>query len=257
MTNRVSQVPGPRGPVCLRQGHPDARVLGIDRCREWRVLSRLRGLDIGPAPLRIDHTRDVTLFEWLPGRMPEATAARQAAALLGRLHSLPPIGVRFSPSAAIRQYLRIADVPAGLRNLSIACADASARLEERAELRLCHNDCVPKNWIQLPDGKLRLIDFEFAGDNDPAFDFATLSLDWAIDLPPEIESRARIYRPVVDVLWTLYCLIVADIDPPSRDEALRQATLRQARLGGLTGGPESGLGRIRRAPHPGPGDRGR
>lgn len=223
MTNRVSRV----GNVCVREGHPESAALGIDRCREWQVLLRLRGLGIGPRLIRMDRVRDVTLFEWLPGSQPNEVG--DAVKLLARLHAQPRCGLRFSPAAMIRQYLRLIEVPGKLRDLSSACADVSEGLEESAELTLCHNDCVAKNWIQLPDGGLRLIDFEFAGDNDPAFDLATLSLEW--DAYPPSNPRVRAYRPVVDCLWTLYCLVVAEVDPECRAEVMAQAAFRMARLG--------------------------
>jgi thiamine kinase-like enzyme len=225
VTNRVWRV----GDVALRQGHPQATALGIDRCREWHVLQRLRRHGIGPEPLRFDRQRDLAAFTWLAGESgaPEAEAAR---ALLQRLHALPRCGQRFSPAATIAHYRALLEgrLPAALRELSDRCEETSWMLEETAELRLCHNDCVAKNWLHLEDGSWRLIDFEFAGDNDPAFDFATLSLD--VDLGP-LPERVAAYRPVVDCLWTLYCLVLAELDEAKREPAQRQARERCARLG--------------------------
>ena len=224
MTNRVWQ----HGTLALRQGSPHAALLGIDRCREWHVLQRLQGHGVGPAVLRFDCVRDLAAFHWIPGEAgaPEAGAAVK---LLHRLHALPLCGHRFSPAAMIRRYRQAlgAGLAPELALLSHRCEDVSRALEEDAELRLCHNDCVAKNWVRSGTGALRLIDFEFAGDNDPAFDLATLSLD--VDLGA-LAPRVEAYRPVVDCLWLLYCLLLASLDPDRRQAARAQAALRLSRL---------------------------
>ncbi|EJX09293.1 Transcriptional regulator, MarR family/choline/ethanolamine kinase [gut metagenome] len=61
-------------------------------------------------------------------------------------------------------------------------------LEERlnrlgVELRACHNDAVPENFIKAEDGTLYLIDWEYSGINDPMADFAALFLE--SDFSPE------------------------------------------------------------------------
>lgn len=45
------------------------------------------------------------------------------------------------------------------------------------ETRCCHNDLAPQNWIEAPSGKIYLLDWEYAGLNDPAFDLASLLLE--------------------------------------------------------------------------------
>lgn len=227
MTNRVWRALTPHGALALRAGHPRSALLGIDRCREWHVLLRLQGHDIGPQPLHFDRRRDHAAFVWIPGQPgpPPPQAARE---ILARLHALPLSGYRFSPAAMIRHYRENVDLPSDIAAASHRYEDASARLEEDAVLRLCHNDSVAKNWIRRDDGGLRLIDFEFAGDNDPAFDLATLSLD--VDLGP-LAPRVAAYRPIVDCLWLLYCLVLASVDPSKRGAAEAQAKRRRQRLG--------------------------
>ena len=55
-------------------------------------------------------------------------------------------------------------------------------LEERlnrigVDLKPCHNDAVPENFVKSSDGTLYLIDWEYSGMNDPMADLAALFLE--------------------------------------------------------------------------------
>ena len=45
------------------------------------------------------------------------------------------------------------------------------------DLRPCHNDAVPENFLKAKDGTIYLIDWEYSGMNDPMADFAALFLE--------------------------------------------------------------------------------
>jgi aminoglycoside phosphotransferase (APT) family kinase protein len=91
---------------------------------------------------------------------------------------------------------------------------------------------------------LKLIDFEFAAPNDPAFDLATWCL--AFHIEPEdpildaygrreqrLSSRVRAYMPVVDALWSLYCCFMAlRLSGNARATALLQMNTRILRMTG-------------------------
>lgn len=92
------------------------------------------------------------------------------AAALKKLHSLPLTGRTFDPVAAAREYARLIDpekaarvseclrkIEAGPRPPNICC---------------CHNDLVVANIVNTPS--VRFLDWEYARDNDPFFDLATI-----------------------------------------------------------------------------------
>ncbi len=85
--------------------------------------------------------------------------------LIRRVHSLPPFGIRFNGPLAARTYARKARGSA-LAERCVRCVEA---LPE-APVVLSHNDIVAGNV--LDDGRLRLLDWEFAADNSPPFDLA-------------------------------------------------------------------------------------
>ncbi|OHD79218.1 MAG: hypothetical protein A3J97_08055 [Spirochaetes bacterium RIFOXYC1_FULL_54_7] len=90
-------------------------------------------------------------------------------------------------------------------------------------LRACHNDLVPEN-ILIVDGKIQLIDWEYSGMNDPAWDIGSFLLESEFGpedtkafleayLPGDADSagfmfRVRVYQAVQDYLWSLWSLML-------------------------------------------------
>jgi thiamine kinase-like enzyme len=241
LTNIVHRVDD----VIVRQGRPFAQELGVDREREASVLRQIRHLDLGPEMLSRDTALDRTLFRAIPGRALDAggrTTALlgQSLQVLARLHGQRGTGRRFSAASLIRRYLDACKVDAGLRSTFEAQAEIAAALEANSDVRLCHNDCVAKNWIALPDGRVKLIDFEFAAPNDPAFDIATWCLSFEVaptdpvldaHYGPIAVDRVRAYFAVIDTLWCLYCRVLgARTSGPTQAVAEAQFEYRSSRV---------------------------
>lgn len=246
-TNIVHETDAEGIRVIIRQGRPFAAQLGIDRHREIAILHQIRHLSIGPEFLHVDFTNDRTTFRSIPGvalgTMPVAhTTLRQSLRTLGLLHSQPCSGDAFSPSQLIRRYLERAPVSPSFAAVCKRMALDAEEMERQAIRHLCHNDCVAKNWIIQTDGRVRLIDFEFAGAGDPAFDLATWSLSFGI-APDAIPSfgytpwhagltlRSHRWMPIVDTLWALFCGVLAKhLTGVAHGEAVSQMNYRIRRL---------------------------
>lgn len=89
---------------------------------------------------------------------------------LKKLHALPLTGRTFDPLGAARGYAR---------NISESRADIVGNCLRKIEagprphnLCCCHNDLVVANIINTPS--IRFLDWEYACDNDPFFDLATI-----------------------------------------------------------------------------------
>ncbi len=93
----------------------------------------------------------------------------------------------------------------------------------------CHNDLVPENILETRDG-LTLIDWEYSGMNDPAWDIASFTLESGFDAaqdrsfiatysgglaPPRLRLRVEAFRLLQDFLWSLWSLLqeTASRDP--------------------------------------------
>lgn len=85
------------------------------------------------------------------------------------------------------------------------------------ELLSCHNDLLAENFIDQGD-RMRIIDWELSGLNDPCFELGDFSVEQGFD---EIEdkliveiyfgkfdeqkfARMNIYKYMADILWTLW-----------------------------------------------------
>jgi len=92
------------------------------------------------------------------------------AAALQRLHALPLTGRSFDANIAAKRYVeRIVGLDADVIR---RCTEIIARMRLPQNLCCCHNDLVAENLITTPE--LKFLDWEYACDNDPFFDIATV-----------------------------------------------------------------------------------
>ncbi len=107
---------------------------------------------------------------WSNASLDQDENLEQLAAALRDLHTLPLTGRTFDAVGAARDYaecIRHAD-PDKVRD----CVQTIEGVPLPQKLCCCHNDLVAANIIATPD--LRFLDWEYACDNDPLFDLATL-----------------------------------------------------------------------------------
>lgn len=159
----------------------DPRVPGAfqpDRELELRALQTAAAAGLAPEVVFADPATGVLLCRYLDGRaLPPAALQHDdklhAIGLLMReVHALPLCGTRISmPDTAIvyRDYIERHGEP---NRFARYCVDAINAQPPADRVRFCHNDIVAANIIG--NGRLRLIDWEFAGDNAPLFDLASL-----------------------------------------------------------------------------------
>lgn len=94
----------------------------------------------------------------------------QLAAALRKLHASPLTGRVFDAKAAADQYRAVLEAAdAEIAEQHVALIESMRR---PMNLCCCHNDLVAANIIATP--QLRFLDWEYARDNDPFFDLATV-----------------------------------------------------------------------------------
>ncbi|MBR1400163.1 MAG: phosphotransferase [Prevotella sp.] len=98
-----------------------------------------------------------------------------------------------------------------------------SRLNELGvEIKPCHNDPVPENFIKAEDGTVYIIDWEYSGMNDPVWEFAALFLEseftednqeYFLDyyyegrIPQTAREKILIYEFLMDILWSIWTVI--------------------------------------------------
>lgn len=90
------------------------------------------------------------------------------------------------------------------------------------DIKPCHNDLVPENFIKSGDGRIYLIDWEYSGMNDPMADLAALflesnfnedNIDFVLTryfdgvVPIYAKEKVLIYQVLWDVLWAIWTCI--------------------------------------------------
>ncbi|MBT8098708.1 MAG: phosphotransferase [Gammaproteobacteria bacterium] len=151
------------------------------RAEEARVQQQAADAGLAAAVLFVDN--GILLSEYLEGdvgteaSLADNAALEKLARALRSLHSLPLTGRSFDAAAAAWQYAqRVPADEAATAHDCLALINAMPRLQN---LCCCHNDLVVGNIIATPS--IRFIDWEYACDNDPFFDLATIVAHHRLD----------------------------------------------------------------------------
>jgi thiamine kinase-like enzyme len=233
-------------------------LLGIDRRNE--VLCQRAAHALGLAPEVVHHEPGILVSLHVAGRTLAPADVRdpafipRLAALLHRLHDgwdrLTGEILYFSPFQAARTYAATArrlgaSLPADLDDL----LDDARRLARQVGPfvpTLCHNDLLAGNILD-DGGRIRLVDWEYAGIGHPLFDLAGVAANCvfpesaevalleayrgSIDEPELCELRIlRTMSSIREALWAAIQSVASDIDfdyPRYADDNF--AAYRQAR----------------------------
>jgi thiamine kinase-like enzyme len=118
-----------------------------------------------------------------PERLCQETNIKMAAAILRTLHSTPVnTGVDFGFTRKVEEYEKLI-----LKNKIALYSDYSIKKQQvlgmyssfhkhAAQDTPCHNDPLCENWV-YGNNRMYLIDWEYAGMNDPMWDVAVVSVE--------------------------------------------------------------------------------
>jgi thiamine kinase-like enzyme len=190
ITNRNYRVRFGERDYVVRVHGKDTELLGIDRNAE-RIANRAAAR-LGIAPAVAAAGEDCLVTEFL-GAVP-ARAVRAAAAIAQALRALHDSGtelpVRFWVPELLDRYAAVVTDRGGALPNAYADARALARRIEAAlplvEPVPCHNDLLPGNVLER-DGRIALVDWEYAGMGHRLFDLGNLAVN--NDFDPDAERR--------------------------------------------------------------------
>lgn len=226
---RLERRAGP--PVFLKIRHADCAAdvspVAADAAR--------KAADAGVAPHVVAAAGGALALDFLPepwryarvGDLQDEHILAETLAAKKALHALSPIGWRFDPFERVRslaaEAARLgAPLPDGAAEMVAACGLAGAAIAAAGvDLAFCHNDGIASNVMLRDDAageRVRLVDFDLAGDADPWFDVGALLNEacrfeadrrgaievYAGRCEERIYNRCRLYGAVDDVMWGLW-----------------------------------------------------
>ncbi|MEO6122146.1 MAG: choline kinase family protein [Ilumatobacteraceae bacterium] len=155
-------------------------------------------------------------------------AVERAAVAFRRLHeNAVPFAVDFRLFAMIDEYKALlagkgATLPAGYDDVQAFAESARHALESRPAARVpSHCDPLCENFLDTGE-RMFIIDYEYAGNNDPMWDLGDLSVEGAFTAeqdavllrayfggePPRDQiGRMVLHKALCDLLWTLWGVI--------------------------------------------------
>ena len=186
------------GESCVARVGQELPALGVDRRNERLCHGEAERLGVAPP---IHFARDgILITRYVPGRTLDVEGAKapgfaeKLAALLRGLHEgwdeVRGELLYFSPFQSSRTYAetarnRGARLPGDIEAILAAARGFSRRIFPFVPT-LCHNDMLPANILD-EDGRLWIVDWEYAGIGNPLFDLAGVSANCRFS---EEEDRA-------------------------------------------------------------------
>lgn len=189
ITNRNYRVTLGGKDYVLRLPGKDTDLLGIDREAERIANTAAAGLGVAPAVAAATEECLVTEFVACAAVSDGEVAdgvAELAAALRAFHDSGTSLPTRFWVPDLLADYAEIVRrrggaLPAGYEQV----VSVAKRIEAALPLtdpRPCHNDLLPGNIIRAQrDGRLMIVDWEYAGMGDPRFDLGNLAVNNHLD----------------------------------------------------------------------------
>lgn len=186
ITNRNFRVDVSGESFVLRIGGEDTELLGINRQHEYAANVAAASIGIAPEVVYFIEPEGYLVTRFLNARpiprdeMQKPENIRRVAHALKQIHALSAIPGAFFPFRTIDDYAATArqyDVsfPADFDWLMVRLREIEAAfVKEPFTPRPCHNDLLNENFLYA--GNVRIIDWEYAGMGDPAFDLANFAV---------------------------------------------------------------------------------
>ena len=200
----------------------------INRQDEKYNLELLKDLDLDVKNYLFDIDAGIKVNEYLESAITlDSTSIKtkfnKIAPILQTIHaSGKELRGEFAPFEEIKKYESLIEEKIPYANYE-AVREAVFSLEKRladlgVDRKSCHIDLVPENFIESPQGRLYLIDWEYSSMNDPMWDLAALFLEseftpqeeeaflsyYESDQTPVSLEKIAIYKILQDVIWSLW-----------------------------------------------------
>lgn len=182
-------VEGPSGPAVLRLAAPVSlgTRFGLDRWRGFDAHRAAEAAGVAPRLLAVGLPSGHSVVEFVDGRVltPEdltvGTNLEDVVQALKRVHESDADCGRFDAEDEVLRFCSIAGeeglwLPDDIDELDTLCRQIGTIFANTGMPRvLAHNDVQIPNLIRGADGRIWIIDWEYAGRNNPYFDLSMLA----------------------------------------------------------------------------------
>ena len=200
----------------------------INRQDEKYNLELLKDLDLDVRNYLFDIEAGIKVNEYIESAITlDSTSIKtkfdKIAPILQTIHaSGKELRGEFAPFEEIKKYESLIEEKIPYANYETV-REVVFSLEKRladlgVDRKSCHIDLVPENFIESPQGRLYLIDWEYSSMNDPMWDLAALFLEseftrqeeedflshYESEQTPVSREKIAIYKILQDAIWSLW-----------------------------------------------------
>ncbi len=200
----------------------------INRQDEKYNLELLKDLDLDVKNYLFDIEAGIKVNEYIESAITlDSTSIKtkfdKIAPILQTIHaSGKELRGEFAPFEEIKKYESLIEEKIPYANYEAVREEVFSLEKRLADLgvdrKSCHIDLVPENFIESPQGRLYLIDWEYSSMNDPMWDLAALFLEsefthqeeeaflshYESERTPVSREKIAIYKILQDAIWSLW-----------------------------------------------------
>ena len=200
----------------------------INRQDEKYNLELLKDLDLDVKNYLFDIEAGIKVNEYIESAITLdsrsiKTKFDKIAPILQTIHSSgKELRGEFAPFEEIKKYESLIEEKIPYANYEAVREEVFSLEKRLADLgvdrKSCHIDLVPENFIESPQGRLYLIDWEYSSMNDPMWDIAALFLEseftrqeeddflshYESEQTPVSREKIAIYKILQDTIWSLW-----------------------------------------------------
>ena len=200
----------------------------INRQDEKYNLELLKNLDLDVKNYLFDIEAGIKVNEYIESAITLdsntiKTKFDKIAPILQTIHaSGKELRGEFAPFEEIKKYESLIEEKIPYANYEAVREEVFSLEKRLADLgvdrKSCHIDLVPENFIESPQGRLYLIDWEYSSMNDPMWDLAALFLEseftrqeeedflshYESEQTPVSREKIAIYKILQDAIWSLW-----------------------------------------------------
>ena len=200
----------------------------INRQDEKYNLELLKDLDLDVKNYLFDIEAGIKVNEYIESAITlDSTSIKtkfdKIAPILQTIHSSgKELRGEFVPFEEIKKYESLIEEKIPYANYEAVRKEVFSLEKRLADLgvdrKSCHIDLVPENFIESPQGRIYLIDWEYSSMNDPMWDLAALFLEseftsqeeeaflsrYESEQTPVSREKIAIYKILQDAIWSLW-----------------------------------------------------